>query len=79
MIPSERLGACPAMFGFFDFISTHDPPLEGSNFTWSNNRESDSMSRILIDSSFRLIERGALQIFSRNSLVESYLITRLLC
>jgi hypothetical protein len=50
--PSKRSGAAsfsPAMFGFSNFISTHglvDPPLEGGNFTWSNNRESPSMSHI---------------------------------
>ena len=37
------------MHSFSDSISTHgliDIPLEGGNFTWSNNRELASMSRI---------------------------------
>jgi exonuclease III len=50
--PSERMGAAgfsPAMYDFSDFISDHgliDMPLSGGNFTWSNNRDMVSMSRI---------------------------------
>ena len=50
--PSERLGTdqfTPAMTDFFEFIFSFglmDIPLEGGRFTWSNNRENASMSRI---------------------------------
>ena len=50
--PSERMGVAgfsPAMYDFSDFISDHgliDIPLSGGNFTWSNNRDIVSMSRI---------------------------------
>uniref|UniRef100_A0A2N9FUW6 Reverse transcriptase domain-containing protein n=1 Tax=Fagus sylvatica TaxID=28930 RepID=A0A2N9FUW6_FAGSY len=50
--PSERMGSVgfsPAMYDFSDFISDHgliDIPLSGGNFTWSNNRDVVSMSRI---------------------------------
>ena len=50
--PSKRSQAASfssAMVGFFDFISNLgllDPSLEGGSFTWSNNRENPSMSRI---------------------------------
>jgi hypothetical protein len=50
--PSERMGAVgfsPAMYDFSDFISDLgliDIPLSGGNFTWSNNRDIVSMSRI---------------------------------
>jgi hypothetical protein len=39
----------PAMYDFFDFVSVNglvDIPLSRGNFTWSNNREVSSMSRI---------------------------------
>jgi exonuclease III len=50
--PSERFGSVgfsPAMHDFSDFIFANgliDIPLSGGNFTWSNNREVASMSRI---------------------------------
>lgn len=50
--PSERLGGqlfSPAMQGFSDFITSLglvDPPLKRGSFTWSNNREVESMSCI---------------------------------
>ena len=50
--PSERMGSVgfsPAMYDFSDFISDHgliDIPLSRGNFTWSNNRDVVSMSRI---------------------------------
>uniref|UniRef100_A0A2N9IUI4 Reverse transcriptase domain-containing protein n=1 Tax=Fagus sylvatica TaxID=28930 RepID=A0A2N9IUI4_FAGSY len=50
--PSERVGYdtfSPAMHDFLDFISVHglvDLPLSGGNFTWTNNREVSSMSRL---------------------------------
>jgi hypothetical protein len=50
--PSERSGDvhfCPAMVEFLDFIfvqSLMDIPLVGGNFTWSNNRDPPSWSRI---------------------------------
>jgi hypothetical protein len=50
--PTERLGTkayTPAMTDFSDFISAHgliDPPLVGGQYTWSNNRETTTMSRI---------------------------------
>ena len=50
--PSERFGSVgfsPAMHHFSDIIfanSLIDIPLSGGNFTWSNNREVASMSRI---------------------------------
>ena len=50
--PSERVGSdsfSPAMHEFSDFISFHglvDLPLSGGNFTWTNNREVSSMSRL---------------------------------
>jgi hypothetical protein len=48
--PSEILGDarfCPAMVGFFDFeLGLMDIPLVGGNFTWSNNRDLLSWSRI---------------------------------
>ena len=50
--PSERSRTAyfsPAMAGFSEFISNLgllDPPLEGGSFTWSNNRENPSISRI---------------------------------
>jgi hypothetical protein len=49
---SERLGSVgfsPGMYEFFDFISDNgliDILLSGGNYTWSNNREMVSMSRI---------------------------------
>ena len=51
--PSEHLGAAgysPSMLDFSDFISIHgivDIPLEGSSFTWSNNRDNASMSQLV--------------------------------
>ena len=50
--PSERMGSAdfsPAMYDFSNFISDNgliDIPLSGGNFTWSNNRDLVSMSRI---------------------------------
>uniref|UniRef100_A0A2N9EFL4 Reverse transcriptase domain-containing protein n=1 Tax=Fagus sylvatica TaxID=28930 RepID=A0A2N9EFL4_FAGSY len=50
--PAERVGSTnfsTSMHEFSDFISSHgliDIPLTGGNFTWSNNREISSMSRI---------------------------------
>jgi exonuclease III len=50
--PSERMGSVgfsPSMYDFSDFISDNgliDIPLSGGNYTWSNNREMVSMSRI---------------------------------
>ena len=50
--PLERVGSeyfSPAMYNFSDFVSVNglvDIPLSGGNFTWSNNREVSSMSRI---------------------------------
>ena len=50
--PSERMGSVgfsPGMYDFSDFISDNgliDIPLSGGNYTWSNNREMVSMSRI---------------------------------
>ncbi len=47
MIGSRRFHL--AMFDFSDFISINglvDIPLEGGSFTWSNNRENVSMSRL---------------------------------
>ena len=50
--PSERMGSVgssPAMHDFSDFIFANGLiyiPLSGGNFTWSNNREVVSMSRI---------------------------------
>jgi exonuclease III len=50
--PSERVGSdsfSPAMHEFSDFISVHglvDLPLSGGNFTWTNNREVSSMSKL---------------------------------
>ena len=50
--PSERMGSVAfsqAMYDFSDFIAANgliDTPLSGGNYTWSNNREVASMSRI---------------------------------
>jgi exonuclease III len=50
--PSERMGSVAfsqAMYNFSDFIAVNgliDTPLSGGNYTWSNNREVASMSRI---------------------------------
>jgi exonuclease III len=50
--PLERVGSntfSPAMHDFSDFISVHglvDMPMSGGNFTWTNNREVSSMSRL---------------------------------
>jgi hypothetical protein len=50
--PSERLGAAgysSSMIDFSDFISINglvDIPMAGGSFTWSNNRETTSMSRL---------------------------------
>ena len=50
--PAERVGFAnfsTSMHDFSDFISSNgliDIPLIGGNFTWSNNREISSMSRI---------------------------------
>uniref|UniRef100_A0A2N9GX79 Reverse transcriptase domain-containing protein n=1 Tax=Fagus sylvatica TaxID=28930 RepID=A0A2N9GX79_FAGSY len=50
--PPEKLRGhsfTQAMQGFSDFISSCglvDPPLEGGQFTWSNSREEEAMSRI---------------------------------
>ncbi len=50
--PSEKRGSVnftAAMYDFSDFISGHglvDLPLLGGIFTWSNNREVSSMSRL---------------------------------
>jgi hypothetical protein len=50
--PSEKLRGLTftqAMVGFADFISSCglvDPPLKGGQFTWSNSREKEAMSRI---------------------------------
>uniref|UniRef100_A0A2N9EI09 Reverse transcriptase domain-containing protein n=1 Tax=Fagus sylvatica TaxID=28930 RepID=A0A2N9EI09_FAGSY len=50
--PSKRMGSVgfsPGMYEFSDFISDNgliDIPLSGGNFTWLNNREMVSMSRI---------------------------------
>jgi hypothetical protein len=50
--PSEKVGSMNftgAMYDFSDFISGHglvDLPLVGGIFTWSNNREISSMSRL---------------------------------
>jgi endonuclease/exonuclease/phosphatase family metal-dependent hydrolase len=50
--PSKRVGSdhlSPAMYDFSDFISTNgliDVPLSGGLYTWSNNREVSSISRI---------------------------------
>ena len=51
--PSKHLGDAgysPSMLDFSDFISIHglvDIPLEGSSFTWSNNRDNASMSQLV--------------------------------
>ena len=50
--PSKRTGSkafSPAMYDFSDFIFTNgliDIPLIGGNYTWSNNRDVASMSKI---------------------------------
>uniref|UniRef100_A0A2N9HAI3 Reverse transcriptase zinc-binding domain-containing protein n=1 Tax=Fagus sylvatica TaxID=28930 RepID=A0A2N9HAI3_FAGSY len=50
--PLERVGSSnfsPSMHDFSDFISSNeliDIPLTGGDFTWSNNREVSSLSRI---------------------------------
>ena len=50
--PSEKLRGLTftqAMVGFSDFISSCglvDPPLKGGQFTWSNSKEKEAMSRI---------------------------------
>ena len=50
--PAERVGSTnfsTSMHDFSDFISSNgliDIPLTGGNFTWSNNRETSSLSRI---------------------------------
>ena len=50
--PSERVSASnfsPLMYEFSDFIFSNgliDIPLTGGNYTWSNNREVSSLSRI---------------------------------
>ncbi len=50
--PSKRVGSdhfSSAMYDFSDFISTNgliDVPLSGGMYTWSNNREVSSISRI---------------------------------
>ena len=50
--PSEHLGAAgytSSMFDFSDFISINglvDIPMEGGSFTWFNNRDTVSMSRL---------------------------------
>lgn len=51
-LPNERKGCVhttPAMSRFSEFVEANeliDPPLVGGWFTWSNNREDPSLSRI---------------------------------
>jgi hypothetical protein len=66
-----------AMHAFSDFISTNGLvgiPLEGGEFTWSNNREMFQYLA-LTDSFSQLTRRSDFQILHINDFVDSYLIT----